>query len=204
MCLPHRYVAMSTALTIENTALLLLRAFASGGNMFTEPLPGNELFRLSGVITVILIEQFWEELAVYLPLIQNTRHRKRSAQFFYCCVCIRCRRNMFTKLLPSNDGGIYIQTHKTPLVRLPGNWRDTQTSTQQVDLISLFLFFQNKESRLKKNSSVHWNVKSVLSQRSGSHIALSDGYNRGLVPFKNPTVTINHWLYYKYKLQFWN
>jgi hypothetical protein len=38
------------ALTTENTVLLLLRAFASVG-MFTEPLPSNELFLLSGVMS---------------------------------------------------------------------------------------------------------------------------------------------------------
>jgi hypothetical protein len=42
------------------------------------------------------------------PLIRHGPHRKRCVQqFFYCCMCIRCRGNVFTEPLPSK---IYIQT----------------------------------------------------------------------------------------------
>jgi hypothetical protein len=52
---------------------------------------------------------------------------------------------IFTEPLPSNDRATFTEP-------LPSNDRgDTQTHTnrQQRDLISLLLFFQNKESRLK-------------------------------------------------------
>jgi hypothetical protein len=54
-------------------------------------------------------------------------------------------RRIFTEPLPSNDKGTFTEP-------LPSNDRsDTQTHThgQQRDLISLLLFFQNKENRLK-------------------------------------------------------
>jgi hypothetical protein len=38
-------------------------------------------------------------------LIRHGPHRKRRAQQFYCCVCIRCRGNVFTEPLPGNDRG---------------------------------------------------------------------------------------------------
>jgi hypothetical protein len=44
-----------------------------------------------------------------LPL---PRRKRRLQQFFYFCVCIRCRGNVFTQPLPSNDRGIHIQTHR--------------------------------------------------------------------------------------------
>jgi hypothetical protein len=51
-------------------------------------------------------KKFWEELIAYFYLIQHGLHRKgRIQQFFYCCVFIRCRRNVFTEPLPSNDKG---------------------------------------------------------------------------------------------------
>jgi hypothetical protein len=40
------------------------------------------------------------------------RRKRRVQQFFYCCVCISCRGNVFTEPLPSNDRGIHIQTHR--------------------------------------------------------------------------------------------
>jgi hypothetical protein len=86
---------------------------------------------------------------------------------------IRCRGNVFTEPLLSNDRGIHIQTHR--LIRgiyEVRRWdglrchdirtkfnkdyfryleveRGIQTHREHGDLISLFLFFQNKESRLK-------------------------------------------------------
>jgi hypothetical protein len=64
-------------------------------------------------------------------LIRHRPHIKQGIQqFFYCCLCIRCRRNVFTKSLPSNDRG------------------NIQAYRQQGYLISLFLFFLNKESKI--------------------------------------------------------
>jgi hypothetical protein len=41
-----------------------------------------------------------------LSLIKHRPHRRRRVtQFFYCGVCVRCRGNVFTKLLPSNNMG---------------------------------------------------------------------------------------------------
>jgi hypothetical protein len=51
---------------------------------------------------------------------------------------------IFPEPLPSIDKGIFTK-------QLPSNNKgDTQTHTEQRDLISLLLFFQNKEIRLKK------------------------------------------------------
>jgi hypothetical protein len=50
-------------------------------------------------------KKFWEELIAYFPLIH-------VEQFFYCCVCIRCRRNVFAKPLLSKDTGLQIQTYR--------------------------------------------------------------------------------------------
>jgi hypothetical protein len=58
-------------------------------------------------------KKFWDELMAYFPLKWHGPHRKwRLQQFFYCCVCIRCRDNIFTEPLSSNDSRIHIQTHK--------------------------------------------------------------------------------------------
>jgi hypothetical protein len=43
------------------------------------------------------------KLIAYFPLIRHKLHKKRRVQqFFYCCLCIRCRSKVFTELLPSN------------------------------------------------------------------------------------------------------
>jgi hypothetical protein len=55
-----------------------------------------------------------------LPLIRHGPHRKRRVQqFFYCCVCIRGRDEVFIEGLPSNEccltviaGGIHTQAHR--------------------------------------------------------------------------------------------
>jgi hypothetical protein len=58
-------------------------------------------------------KKFWEELVAYFPLIRHGPHGKRDVQqLFSCCVCIRCRDNLFTVALPSNDRGLHIQTHR--------------------------------------------------------------------------------------------
>jgi hypothetical protein len=48
-----------------------------------------------------------------LSLIRHGPHRKRRVQqflYFYVYVC--CCANVFTELLPGNDRGIHIQTHR--------------------------------------------------------------------------------------------
>jgi hypothetical protein len=45
-----------------------------------------------------------------LSLMRHGAHRKRRAQqFFYCCVCIRWRGNVFTEPLPSNNRTIFTE-----------------------------------------------------------------------------------------------
>jgi hypothetical protein len=72
--------------------------------------------------TNFIKKKFWEELIACFPLIRHGPHRNRRVQqFIYCCVCIRCRVNVFTEPLPSNDrmdthtdrlmGGIYEAGH---------------------------------------------------------------------------------------------
>jgi hypothetical protein len=82
-------------------------------------------------------------------------------------VCIRYRGNIsteplssndkgdFTEPLPSNDKEIFTEPlrsndKETFTEHLPSNDRWGYTHTQQRDLISLLLFFQNKESMLEK------------------------------------------------------
>jgi hypothetical protein len=54
--------------------------------------------------------------------------------------------------------------------------RDSQTHRQHGDLISLFLFFQNKESRLKNDplSTVHHGRPNTAFLREGVHCANVD------------------------------
>jgi hypothetical protein len=53
-------------------------------------------------------DKFREELIAYCPLIwHGPLRRRRVHQFFSCCACIRCRSNVFTEQLPSNDWGIH-------------------------------------------------------------------------------------------------
>jgi hypothetical protein len=122
-------------------------------------------------------KKFWEELIAYYPLIRHGRHRNRRVQqFLYCCVCVRCSVNVSTEPMPSNKRGIQICTHRLmggicegrswdglrchdihinfhkdwfTLTKVDGKGLDSQTHRQQGELISLILFFQNKESRLK-------------------------------------------------------
>jgi hypothetical protein len=48
-----------------------------------------------------------------LSFIGHGPHRKRRVQqFFYFCVYIRYRCNIFTESLPINDRGIHIQTQR--------------------------------------------------------------------------------------------
>jgi hypothetical protein len=57
------------------------------------------------------------------PLILHGPHRNRRIQQFFCFMRIRCRGNVFTGPLTSNDKGY------------------TQTYREQGDFISLSLFF---------------------------------------------------------------
>jgi hypothetical protein len=110
-----------------------------------------------------------------LFLIRHGQHwKRRIQQFFYCFVCIRYRGNVSTEPLPSNDRGIFTEslpskdkgifTEPLPIndkgiftEPLPSNdrgiHRERNTHRQQRDLISLLLFFQNKEQSLKIWSS---------------------------------------------------
>jgi hypothetical protein len=102
-------------------------------------------------------------------------HRKRRVQqFFFCCVCIHCRGNVFTEPLPSNDGGIHIQTHRLmggiyKVLRWDGlrchdihtkfhkdwfghseiNKGDTQTHRQHYDRISLVFSVRSYFEKIK-------------------------------------------------------
>jgi hypothetical protein len=61
----------------------------------------------------MLKQKFWKELIAYFCLIRHGPHTKRCVQqFFYFCLCIRSRGNVFTEPLPSNDRGIHIQAHR--------------------------------------------------------------------------------------------
>jgi hypothetical protein len=55
-------------------------------------------------------KKFWEELIAYFPLVGHRPHRKRRVQQFLYCMCIRCRGNVFTEPLPSNDTHTDTQT----------------------------------------------------------------------------------------------
>jgi hypothetical protein len=50
------------------------------------------------------------QLIECFPLIRHGPHRRRHVQQCFCCMCIRCRGNVFTEPLPNNDSKIQIQT----------------------------------------------------------------------------------------------
>jgi hypothetical protein len=53
-----------------------------------------------------MVKKFCGKLIVYIPLIKHEPHGKRCVQqLFSFCMCIRCRGNVFTEPLPSNDRG---------------------------------------------------------------------------------------------------
>jgi hypothetical protein len=56
-------------------------------------------------VNLIFNKKFCEELIAYCPLIQGPHRKRRVQQFFYCCLCIPCRVNVFTEPLPSNEWG---------------------------------------------------------------------------------------------------
>jgi hypothetical protein len=77
----------------------------------------------------LLYKKFWEELPNFLSLhiqcfIRHRPHKKhRVQQLFYCCVCIRCRGNVFIEPLPSN--GRLLWLHNSGFQALGGG---TQTA----------------------------------------------------------------------------
>jgi hypothetical protein len=90
----HYHEANHTLLVITRSALHFI---------FTMPLIKNK--------------EFWEQLIADFPLIRHEpRRTQRLQQFFYCRVCIRCRGEIYTEPLPSNDRGYtYRQTHERDL-----------------------------------------------------------------------------------------
>jgi hypothetical protein len=65
------------------------------------------------VLNITNNRTLWDELIAYFPLIRHGPNTKRCVQqFFYCCVCICCRSNVFTEPLRNKDRGIHIQTHR--------------------------------------------------------------------------------------------
>jgi hypothetical protein len=99
-----------------------------------------------------------------LSLIRHEPHWKRRVWQFFCfCVCIRYRGNVSTEPLPSSDRGIFIEPLPSSdrgiftepfLATIRGIHTHTHTHTQQRNLISLLLFFQNKESRPKNSVDI--------------------------------------------------
>jgi hypothetical protein len=57
---------------------------------------------------------FVEELITCFPLIRHWPYGRKwpVRRYFYCCVCIRCSRIVFTKPLPNNGSGANIQKHR--------------------------------------------------------------------------------------------
>jgi hypothetical protein len=111
------------------------------------------------------ITRILEELLDYFLLIRHGSHTKRRVQqFFYCCVCILYRGNVFTEPLPSNYEykGIYIQGFMKYAFEMVSDatiytrsfmkigsgienvigW-DTQTQRQHCDRLSLPLYIKN-------------------------------------------------------------
>jgi hypothetical protein len=73
-------------------------------------------------------------------LIRHGPHRKHRVQyFFYCCVCIRCHKNVFTSRCLAT-AVLFDST-----IPLGGGDTDTPNARWSHNL----LFFRNKESRLK-------------------------------------------------------
>jgi hypothetical protein len=73
---------------------------------FTEYRPISFIY-VKHSINKINKKNFWEERIAHFLLIRYEPHRKRSVQqFFYCCVCIRCRGTCLpSPSLPTIGGG---------------------------------------------------------------------------------------------------
>jgi hypothetical protein len=77
------------------------------------------------LVDKLKIKKFWEELISYFPLIRHGLRIKRHVQqLSYCCEFILCRGNGSTEPFPSNDRGIYIQTHRVMggMVQILKSW----------------------------------------------------------------------------------
>jgi hypothetical protein len=66
-----------------------------------------------------LSKKFWEELIAYflsqhtVHLVRHRPHREHRIQpFFYCCVCIRCRGNVFTQIHRHTNGKVVAATSR--------------------------------------------------------------------------------------------
>jgi hypothetical protein len=119
-----------------------------------------------------------------LPLKRHGPHRKRCVQQLFCF--ISCRGNVFTKPLPSNDGGyayrhrlmggiyevrrwdglschdIHTKFNRDWLRHSKVNRRYTLTHRQHGDRTDLLSFFQNKESRLKWGQGSHDHLSKLI------------------------------------------
>jgi hypothetical protein len=72
-------------------------------------------------------KKFWEDLIAYFPLMRNRPHRKRFIQnCFYCCVCSRCRSNVFTEQLRSNEWNTPLIWAQMPWYKCQVSWRLVQ------------------------------------------------------------------------------
>jgi hypothetical protein len=126
------------------------------GNVSAEPVPSND----RGIFTGPL-PKLKTKLCGFCPRANYTDRAEpllSNGKGIFTEPLHSNNRGIFTQLLPSNDKGILTK----PLPSndrgiftepLPSNDRGIHRHTQQRDLISLFLFFQNKESRLIGDSS---------------------------------------------------
>jgi hypothetical protein len=127
-----------------------------------------------------------QELIACLPFIWHGPHRElRVEQLFHCCVCVRCRGNVFTEPLPGNDKGIHIQTHALIGGIYEGrHWHELRfykdrlshskvdggrfTDRQHGHLISLLLFFKIR------NSAWHLYICTDQAGRVGRGVVSTD------------------------------
>jgi hypothetical protein len=103
-------------------------------------------------------------------------HYTSNKQFFYYCVCIRCRGNVFTEPLLINGrlfrlSGVMSHFSLLMVARLEEAFKSSQevdTDTQTLSLISLILFFSNKQRRLKSHNCTHiiinYHIRRIQSQ----------------------------------------
>jgi hypothetical protein len=141
---------------------------------------------------IISKSKFWEELIAYFPLIRHGPTRKWSLQQFFVvagtCLLSRCLATIrgctyghtdwwegFMKydVELGSDSMIYIPS----FIKIFSGIRklicggNTQTYRQHSNHISLFYFFQNKESSWKFSWIQHRVVKWKLTDVSEKHIA---------------------------------
>jgi hypothetical protein len=76
--------------------------------------PFRRLLRFAGRFfnCRLFLKNFLGRTNCLLSLTRHEPHIKRQVEeFFYCCVCIRCRINVFAEPLHSNDRRIHTYTH---------------------------------------------------------------------------------------------